>query len=171
MQRLSLIDHGLQRDRVRNEFIVNDGFLLICGVVGPKMTAAAKGQMLGESVVSLDLGRTLMHGATQGVAHYPFQQVRCAHRFSKFLQGERETIARAVAVDTSQHGRRSEDAAMDSQRELHKLRVMLTDQRPVDRATEHRIDASVVAIAFSPIQLEFPPPTNPWHELNAEQVG
>jgi hypothetical protein len=46
VQRLGLIDHGLQRDRVRNEFIVNDGFLLICGVVGPKMTAAAKGQML-----------------------------------------------------------------------------------------------------------------------------
>jgi hypothetical protein len=66
------------------------------------MNAAAKGQMLGESVVSLDLGRTLMHGATQGVAHYPFQQVRCAHHFSKFLQGERETIARAVAVDASQ---------------------------------------------------------------------
>jgi hypothetical protein len=29
-----------------------------------------------------------------------------AHRFSKFLQGERETIARAVAVvGASQHGR------------------------------------------------------------------
>src|SRR5271170_2681359 len=115
MQRLGLIDHRLQRNRVCDELVVNNGLFLICGVVGPKMTAAAEGQMFGESVVSLDLGRTLMHGATQGVAHYPFQQVRCAHRFSKFPQGERETIARAVAVDASQHGGWSEDAALDSQ--------------------------------------------------------
>lgn len=64
-------------------------------------------------------------------------RLRCAHRFSKFLRGEREAIARAVAVDASQHRRKSEDAVMDSQRELHKLRVMFADQRSVDRLSKH----------------------------------
>src|SRR5450631_4082198 len=70
MQRLGLIGHSLQRDRVRHEFIVDDGFLLIGGVVGSKQSIPAKGQVFGELVVSLDLGRALMHGTTQGVAHY-----------------------------------------------------------------------------------------------------
>jgi hypothetical protein len=78
MQRPGLIDHSLQRDRVRHEFIVDDGFLLIGGVVGSKQSIPAKGQVFGKFVVSLDLGRALMHGAPQGVAHYPFQQVRSA---------------------------------------------------------------------------------------------
>jgi hypothetical protein len=53
MQRLGLIDHSLQRDRVRHEFIVDDGFLLIGGVVGSKQSIPAKGQVFGELVVPL----------------------------------------------------------------------------------------------------------------------
>jgi hypothetical protein len=40
-------------------------------------------------------------------------RVRSAHRFSEFLQGERETIARAVTVDASQHRRGRERVALD----------------------------------------------------------
>src|ERR1017187_6845158 len=129
MQRLGLIDHGLQRDRVRHEFIVDDGFLLIGGVVGSKQSIPTERQGFGKLMVPLDLGRALMHGAPQGVTHYPFQQVRSAHRFPKFLQGKRETIARAVAVDASEDGRWREGAALDGQCEVHKLRVVFTDQR------------------------------------------
>ena len=49
MQRLGLIDHRLQCNGICDELVVNNGFFLICGVVGPKMTATAEGQMFGES--------------------------------------------------------------------------------------------------------------------------
>ena len=58
MQRLGLIDHGLQRDRVRHEFIVDDGFLLVGAVVGSKQSIPAKGQI----VRSQDFGNTLADG-------------------------------------------------------------------------------------------------------------
>ena len=38
MERLRLVDHILQRNRVRDELIVNNGFLLISRVIGSKET-------------------------------------------------------------------------------------------------------------------------------------
>jgi len=67
MQGLGLINHGLQRDRVRHKFIVDDGFLSVGGVVGSTQSIPAKGQVFREFVMPLDLCRTLMYGAPQGV--------------------------------------------------------------------------------------------------------
>ena len=47
----------------------------------------AKGQVLRESMVSLDLGRALVHGAPRRVAHDPFQQVRGADRALTAITG------------------------------------------------------------------------------------
>jgi len=113
MQRLGLINHGLQRDRVRHELVVDDGFLLVGGIVRSKQSVPAKGQVFGELMVSFDLGGALMHGAPQGVAHDPFQQIRGAHRFAEFLQGKREPIACTVAVDASEDGRWREGSTLE----------------------------------------------------------
>lgn len=148
MQGLGLVNHGLQCHRIGYEFIVDDGFLLVGRIVGSKQSISAKGQVFREFVVSLDLRRTLMHGAPHGVVHDPFQQVRGADGSPQFLQGEREPIAGAVAVDACEHRRRCKGATLDGQSELHKLRVVFPDQRPVDRATEHRVDVLVFRVTF-----------------------
>jgi hypothetical protein len=46
----------------------------------------------------------------------------------------------AVTFDFHQNRRRSERVTLDRQRELHKLRVVLLDQSPVDRARKQRAD-------------------------------
>jgi hypothetical protein len=48
------IDHGLQADRVRHEFIVDDGLLLIGGVVGSKQSIPTERQVFGKLMVPLD---------------------------------------------------------------------------------------------------------------------
>jgi len=53
MQRLGLIDDVLERDRVCDELVVDDGFLLVCRIVGSKKTLATKREKLRESVVAI----------------------------------------------------------------------------------------------------------------------
>jgi hypothetical protein len=48
---------------------VNNSLFLIYRVIGLKKASSAKRQVLGELMVSLELGRVLMHGGTQGVVH------------------------------------------------------------------------------------------------------
>jgi hypothetical protein len=113
MQRLCLINHGLQCDRVCHQLIGDDDLLLVGGVVGSKQSVAAEPQVFSKFMVPFDLCRTLMHGAPQGVAHDPFQQIRGAHRFAEFLQGKREPIACTVAVDASEDGRWREGSTLE----------------------------------------------------------
>jgi len=56
MERCGLIDHGLQRHRVRDQFVVDDGFLLIGRIVGAKQALPAECQVFGKAMVSLDHG-------------------------------------------------------------------------------------------------------------------
>ena len=49
MQRLGLIDDILQRRSVGDEFIVDDGFLLIGRIVGSKVSFPAETQVSGAS--------------------------------------------------------------------------------------------------------------------------
>jgi hypothetical protein len=59
---------------------------------------------------------------------------------------------------------------LDRERQLHEHTVVFTDQCPVHIPTEERIDAGVTPVGVRSTEAEFSPPTNPWHELNVEQV-
>lgn len=170
MDRTSVASHAQSVQGAPKLGSSGDCFLLICRVVGSKQAFPAKRQVFRELVVSLDLGRTLVYGATHGIIHDPFQQELRAHRFPQLLQGQREAIARAVAVDAGEHGGGCERAALYSQRELHEERVVFADQRPVHGAAEQRIDAWVMAIAVWPIQFQFPPAAYTRHEFDPEQI-
>lgn len=134
MKGLSLVHHILQGHCIGHKFVVDDGLFQISRIIGPEMAASTESEVLGELVMPFDLGRSLVNGAAQRFVHDPFQQVRCPYRVSKFLQGQGESIFGAVAVDLRQNRGGCERSALDCQRELQELRVVLMDQRPVDRA-------------------------------------
>src|SRR5665647_3105326 len=107
------------------------------------MATSAEGQVLGKFVMPFDLGRSLVDCATQGLVQNPLQQVCCPYRIAEFLQCQSKSIPGAVTVDLRQDRGRCERAALDRQRKLHELWVVLMDQRPVDRAGKKRVDPCV----------------------------
>jgi hypothetical protein len=63
MECLCLIHNILKRHSVCHQFIVDNRLLLVCRIVRLQEPLSAKGQVFGEAVVSLNLGRALMHRA------------------------------------------------------------------------------------------------------------
>jgi len=49
----------------------------------------------------------------------------------QFLQGQCETVARAVAIDPGEYRGRGERAALDRNAQLHEEGIVLANQRPV----------------------------------------
>lgn len=64
------------------------------------MTAAAKGQMLGKSMMSFYLCRTFVYHTTQRIVQYPFNEDFRADRLAEFLQSKCDSVACAVAIDS-----------------------------------------------------------------------
>jgi hypothetical protein len=129
-----------------------------------------KDQEFDEAMVPLDLGRTLVHRAAHRLIADPLEQELRAHGLALLLQRLRKAVAGAVAVDAGQHRRGGQGAALDRNAKLHELRVVFPNQLPVHGAAEEGLDAGVALRGIGPIQLELAPATNPWHQLNAEQI-
>jgi len=68
MECLRLIDDVLQRDGVCDQFLVDDGLLLIRWIVGPQQAVLAEGEVFRELVVSLDFRSALMHSPSHRIS-------------------------------------------------------------------------------------------------------
>jgi hypothetical protein len=60
------------------------------------MTAAAKGLMLGKSMMSFNLRRTFVYHTTQRTVQYPFKKEFRADRLAEFLQSKCDSVACAT---------------------------------------------------------------------------
>jgi hypothetical protein len=60
------------------------------------MTAPAKGQMLGKSMMSFYLPRTFVYHTTHRIVQYPFKEEFRADRVAEFLQSKCDSVACAV---------------------------------------------------------------------------
>jgi hypothetical protein len=82
MERLRLIDDVLQRDGVCDQFVVDDGLLLIRRIVRSQQAVFAEGEVFRELVVSLDFRGALMHSPSHRIIHDPVEQEHGSHRFA-----------------------------------------------------------------------------------------
>ena len=97
-------------------------------------------------------------------------RTRCANRVSKFLQGMSESVSGAVTIDPGQYCGGRQCTALDCQRELHELRIVFPDQRPIDRAAEKRVDLCVTVRVIGPVQRQLLPAPDSRHQFNSQQV-